>query len=129
MLEIILPPVFFAVCAGVTALPSTTVMLGAMALASLMFWRVERRRIAEKTRRTVMASVMDSQNNLMNNMVYFRMKAESAGGLPADELAEIDKAVMTARDRLVEIAQADLDTARDLGGIRVLAPLRRATAS
>lgn len=83
-------------------------------------WRLERRRIAEETRRKVMASVMDAQNNLLNNIVYFRTRAETSGTVSATELLQIDCAVRETQSRLIEIAEAELNESRDLGGIRVL---------
>jgi len=83
-------------------------------------WRIERRRIAEETRRTVMASVMDAQNNLLNNLVYFRTRAEDDGPMAPTDLAQMDCAIREAQARLIEIAEAGLDDTRDLGGICVL---------
>ena len=83
-------------------------------------WRWERRRVAERTRQTVMASVMDAQNNLLNNLVYFRTRAETGGKIPEAELTQIDCAIRETQARLIEIAEAELDDTRDLGKIRVL---------
>ena len=86
------------------------------------FWRLERRRVAEKTRRTVMASVMDTHNNLLNNLVYLRTCAETGNPINPADLKQIDCAVRETQARLIEIAEAELHDTRDLGGIRVLAP-------
>ncbi len=91
-------------------------------------WRLERRRVAEETRRTVMASVMDTQNNLLNNIVYFRTCAESGEPIRPADLKQIDCAVRETQARLIEIAEAELKDTRELGGIRVL-PRRKAELS
>ena len=83
-------------------------------------WRMERRRGAEETRRTVMASVMDTQNNLLNNIVYLQTCAKTGEPLDPTDLHQIDCAVRETQARLIEIAEAKLPDARDLGGIRVL---------
>ena len=67
-----------------------------------------------------MASVMDAQNNLLNNLVYFRTCAESEGKVTSANATQIDCAIRETQARLIEIAEADLSETRDLGGIRVL---------
>jgi len=81
--------------------------------------------VAEETRRIVMASVMDTQNNLLNNIVYFRFCAETGKPINPTDLQQID----CAEARLVEIAEAELQDTRDLGGIRVFAPSKASMTS
>ncbi len=83
-------------------------------------WRVQRRRVAEETRRTVMASVMDAQNNLLNNITCLHVCAEIGSPINTADLKQIDCAVRETQARLIEIAEANLQDTRDLGGIRVL---------
>ncbi len=83
-------------------------------------WRMERRRVAEETRRTVMASVMDTQNNLLNNIVCLHTFAESGKPLNPSDLKQIDCAIRETQARLIEIAEVELQETRDLGGIKVL---------
>ena len=94
-----------------------------------ILWRSERRRVAEETRRTVMASVMDTQNNLLNNIVYFRFCAETGKPINPTDLQQIDCAVRETQARLVEIAEAEIQDTRDLGGIRVFAPSKASMTS
>ncbi len=63
---------------------------------------------------------MDVQNNLLNNMVYFRTKA--AHNLPFDdqEVTLIDREIDLAKEKLAEIAKTDFAQTRDLGGIVVM---------
>ena len=68
-----------------------------------------------------MASVMDTQNNLLNNIVYFRTRAETNGALTPTELTQFDCTVRETQARLREIAEAELNETRDLRGIKVLA--------
>jgi len=88
--------------------------------AAWSLWRLERRRVAEETRRTVMASVMDAQNNLLNNLVYFHTRAEIDGNVTKADLTQMDCAIRETQARLIEIAETGLDQTRDLDGIRVL---------
>lgn len=84
-------------------------------------WRLERRRVVEETRRLVMASVMDTQNNLLNNLVYFRTLAETNGRIAANDLTQMDNAIRETQARLIQISEAELNETRDLGGMRILA--------
>lgn len=63
---------------------------------------------------------MDVQNNLLNNMVYFRTKA--AYNLPFDEeeVSLIDREIDLAKEKLAEIAETEFAQTRDLGGIVVM---------
>lgn len=63
---------------------------------------------------------MDVQNNLLNNMVYFRTKATY--NLPFDdqEVSLIDREIDLAKEKLAEIAESDFAQTRDLGGIVVM---------
>lgn len=99
----------------------TVFLLSGAVLVALAAWRCERRRIQRETRQTVIASVMDSQNNFLNAMVYFRTRAGSGDAMDSHELSQIDAAIREAHDRLIEIAETDDMATRDLGGIHVLA--------
>ena len=72
--------------------------------------------------RAIIRTFMDVQNNLLNNMVYFRTKA--AHSLPFDEreIELIDREIHLAKQKLADISETDLGETRDLGGIVVLAP-------
>lgn len=94
------------------------IVIGAILLGALL--RYERRRIAEETRRTVIASVMDAQNNFLNNMMYFRNRAEIEGTLSAADLIAMECAIRETQGKLVMIAEADLRQTRNLGGIRIV---------
>jgi len=63
---------------------------------------------------------MDVQNNLLNNMVYFRTKA--AHNLPFDdqEVSLIDREIDLAKEKLAEMAKTEFAQTRDLGGIVVM---------
>jgi len=76
--------------------------------------------VAEETRRVVMTSVMDAQNNLLNNIVWLRTRAETGKPLDPAELQQIDCAVRETQARLREIAVSELHDTRDMNGIRVL---------
>ncbi|MEO1328087.1 MAG: hypothetical protein AAFW46_00330 [Pseudomonadota bacterium] len=87
-----------------------------------------------RAHRRVMQTVMDAHNNFLNNMVYFRVKAEMSADFDEEDLRLIDKALDDARDKLHVIAEMeeaaarDLD-ARDLGGeIEVLSGVEEAAA-
>ncbi len=74
-----------------------------------------------RAHRTVMQTVMDAHNNFLNNMLYFRIKAEAPGGLDAEDLALMDKTLEEAREKIQLIAELDEAVARgedvrDLGG-------------
>lgn len=120
LIEIILPSVALSVLAYFVGVPLLGVGALASVLGSTLGWRYQRRRIAEDTRRTVMASVMDVQNNFLNNMVYFRTRAEIEGKISSAELFQMDCAIRETQAKLIAIAEADLKDTRDLSGIRVL---------
>lgn len=81
----------------------------------------ERERARLETMRLVMSSVMDAYNNFLNSMVYFRYRAEQSQALNEEELKMIDRAIESARDRLLEIAETRELNERDLGGIKIVA--------
>ena len=93
--------------------------LGLIALGAILL-RFERRRIAEETRRNVLASVMDAQNNFLNTMVYFRTRAETQGALSPADLLAMERTIRETQAQMAAIEQADLHQTRDLGGIHVL---------
>lgn len=126
LIEIFLPVAVFSLVAFGAGMPWLAVVIAAGVMGALLGLRIERRRVAEDTRRTVMASVMDSQNNFLNTMVYFRARAEMDGIVTPTDLSQMDEAIRDAQHRLTEIAETDLTETRDLGGIKVLArPERR----
>lgn len=96
-------------------------------VASRLIWRsqIEAIERANQSNQVHMMSAMirtfmDVQNNLLNNMVYFRTKA--AHNLPFDdqEVTLIDREIDLAKEKLAEIAKTDLAQTRDLGGIVVM---------
>lgn len=98
------------------------------ALASRFIWKSRMELFAHRKKdeqvdlmRAVIRTFMDVQNNLLNNMVYFRTKA--AHSLPFDhrEIELIDREIILAKQKLAEIAETDLGEVRDLGGIVVIA--------
>lgn len=88
----------------------------------------ERHRIQVETQRTVMAAVMDAQNNFLNNIVYFQTRAEAGGPMTKSELSEIDCAIREAQMRLIEIAESDDFETRDIGTVRAVPKPRRQLA-
>lgn len=111
-------------------LMAATWLLAAVFVALLFYFRrersqQERHETQVETLRTVMASVMDTQNNFLNNMVYFRTKAEAGLRMDATELRQIDEAIQDVRHRLTEIAETEDFKTRDLGGVRVLRGRRK----
>jgi hypothetical protein len=118
--EVFVPAVAVGVLSYGAGLPLLVgAVLAALIVATLVL-RVERRRVAAETRATVMASVMDVQNNFLNNLVYFRTRAEADGSISPSDLAQMESAIRDAQASLIEIAEADLTETRDLGGISVL---------
>lgn len=114
-----------------SALIAVVCAAGAIGLAILFYLRsrraeAEQQRVRVETLNAVMATVMDSQNNFLNNVLYFRTRAE--GGAPMDpmELHQLDEAIRDARLRLIQIAETESFETRDLGGVAVLPQPRRA---
>lgn len=66
-------------------------------------------------------SFMDIQNNLLNNMIFFRTKATHNLPFDAEEIKLIDTEIDNAKIRLAHIARTGIGTTRDLGGIVVCA--------
>ena len=81
------------------------------------------------TLRAAMGSAMDLQNNLLNNMVYFRVKAEAGGLLDADDIVLIDREIEASRAKMAELCALDEVRTRDIGGIAVLEPATRLSQS
>lgn len=120
IIEVILPAVAISLLGYGMGFPLLAVAALAGALGAGLGWRYQRRRVAEETRRTVMASVMDVQNNFLNNMVYFQTRAAIDGEVTPADLSQIDCAIRETQAKLIEIADAGLTDTRDLGGIKVL---------
>lgn len=78
-----------------------------------------------KTLRAAMGSAMDVQNNLLNNMVYFRTKAEMGGMLDAGDIVMIDREIEASRAKMAELCAIEDVRTRDIGGIVVLEPPSR----
>ena len=103
-------------------------LLAGIGIGAVVCWNllnVHRQRIAEETRRAVMSSVMDVHNNFLNNMVYFRARAEAERLVSDADLLALESIIRETQADLAGIAAADLGQTRDLGGIRTL---RRARA-
>lgn len=74
------------------------------------------------TLRAAMGSAMDMQNNLLNNMVYFRTKAEMGRHLDANDIAMIDREIDASKAKMAELCAIENVQTRDIGGITILEP-------
>ncbi len=74
------------------------------------------------TLRAAMGSAMDMQNNLLNNLIYFRTKAEMGSLLDAEDIAMIDREIEASRAKMAELCALEDVHTRDIGGIMVLEP-------
>jgi len=72
------------------------------------------------TLRAAMGSAMDMQNNLLNNLIYFRTKAEMGCLLDADDIAMVDREIETSRAKMAELCAVEEVRTRDIGGIVVI---------
>jgi len=72
------------------------------------------------TLRAAMGSAMDMQNNLLNNLIYFRTKAEMGRLLDADDIAMVDREIETSRAKMAELCAVEEVRTRDIGGIVVI---------
>ncbi len=70
----------------------------------------------------LIGTFMDLQNNLLNNMVYFRTKAAHGLSFDDTDVRLIDEEIERAKGKLAEIAETGIGTTRDLGGIVVYEP-------
>ena len=101
-------------------------LTGLLAIGTALALMIQRRRREERARRDaqrdtmrrVMATVMDAQNNFLNNLVWFRYRAER--GMDGKDLAQLDEAIRDAKHRMIEISEIEEPEARDLGGVQVL---------
>ncbi len=109
-------------------------LVGLMAVTAILciasFWLFWRSRIdaMDRARREdrinamkmLISTFMDTQNNLLNNMIFLRTKAAMGGTLGADDVRVIDLEIKRAQQKLAEIAEFEGTAPRDLGGITVL---------
>ena len=77
--------------------------------------------------RAMIRTFMDVQNNLLNNMVYFRTKAAHNLPFDDDEIDLIDGEIDSAKQKLADIADSEIPEVRDLGGLYVLSAADRTT--
>lgn len=91
------------------------------------FWGSKIERIERKTQdakleaiRAMLNTFMDLQNNLLNNMVYFRTKAVHNLPFDQEEISLIDREIKSAKEKLAAITETEFAETRDLGGIVVV---------
>lgn len=63
---------------------------------------------------------MDLQNNLLNNMVYFRTKAAHNLAFDQEEVSLIDREIKSSKENLAAITETEFAETRDLGGVVVV---------
>ena len=107
------------------ALTLAIISAGLAGLRLLYVMRIERRALRLHRRqsfvmRGLFGTFMDVQNNLLNNMVYFRTKA--AHDLPFDDedVRMIDDEIERAKAKLADLIDTGIGKTRDLGGIVII---------
>ena len=70
--------------------------------------------------RGLLNTFMDVQNNLLNNMVYFRTKIACDLPFDDDDIRMIDDEIDQAKKKLAQLVSTGIGTTRDLGGIVVV---------
>ena len=102
------------------------VLLAAVAILRLAYTtRIERRalrlhRQQADVMRGLLGTFMDVQNNLLNNMVYFRTKAACNLPFDEDDVRMIDEEIDRAKTKLADLVDTGIGKTRDLGGIVVI---------
>lgn len=106
-------------------LTAAILLAGFAGLRLLYTMRIERRALRLHKRqalvmRGLLGTFMDVQNNLLNNMVYFRTKV--AYNLPFDDedVRMIDDEIDRAKVKLADLVDTGIGKTRDLGGIVVV---------
>ena len=105
---------------GVLFVLSGLMLARALWRARLKHQEFERKQEQITAMRGMINTFMDLQNNLLNNMVYFRTKAACNLAFDDDDVRIIDNEIERSKSKLSELVDTGIGTTRDLGGIVVV---------